>query len=63
MEATTITINASLWAFVVYFLKRTLDKVDSLDKSVNNLNTQIAVILTKDRRERIEDYTKERHNQ
>ncbi len=46
-----------------YFLKRSLDTQDDLQKEVNELKTEIktlkAVLLDRDRRRRISDYQQE----
>ena len=52
-------ISVVLLGVVSYFLKRSMDTIDDLEKRVASMETQVAILLDRDRRKRLEDYERE----
>lgn len=55
----TTLLDPALMALVIYFLKRTMDRLDILEKSItgeNGLSSKVAVLLDRDRNKRLTDY-------
>lgn len=46
----------ALLGIVTYFVKRTFDKQDHMEKELQELKTLLAVLLSRDRKQRLEDY-------
>ncbi len=42
-----------------YFLKRSLNELDSMEKQVQELKTKVSILLDRDRRKRLQDYEEE----
>lgn len=52
-------VLSGLLGVVSYFLKRTIDVLDSVETKIQKMEIRIAVLLDRDRRKRISDYDKE----
>lgn len=58
----TTLLNPVLLALVIYFLKRTMDRLDAVEKSISGedgLSSKVAVLLDRDRNKRLTDYAKD----
>jgi len=42
-----------------YFLKRSLNELDQMEKQVQELKTKVSILLDRDRRKRLQDYEEE----
>ena len=52
-------LSITLLGVVSYFLKRAINDLDHLTDKVGELQVKVAILLDRDRRQRVEDYNRE----